>query len=499
MNLIRIFNDKPNYIFYLLIFSFILLIRFPFFFVDFLDSDEATLILKGLAITQGKIPYVDFHNYKPPISGYFLTIPMYFADNSLFAIRFFTAIIVSLSSIFLYKICKIYNFSKSNSFLCSIIFGIVVSFVARSIKSQSFYSEHISVLLILVSFYLFLKILEKRNNFIFILQGLCLGIATLNTPYLALFAVIFSILPFFFLRNKTKEKLFSSISIIFGGFITLFIFLIYFYTKFPNIISYTISSALREFIYTVPETIYLLIGAGLHINSIKFFSAFFIWVLGFCGMLHIFYTKNFKKKYLILITVLIVLSFNIILILYPSGRYLIIIAPFFCILLFYLFSISFFQKYKIIKNLIILLIFFFPLIDWYNQILLLKKININEKTYTYGLCTNLYANLEKKNFLEKKVYYQDCHINYFFSNNLPILDVYHPDDIFHKDRMKPFNKKNLGDELFNKNPEILVLTEDLSKFVKNLNFVDINLNEVLKRFKISFKSSDFIIYQLKSK
>ena len=62
MNLIRIFNDKPNYIFYLLIFSFILLIRFPFFFVDFLDSDEATLILKGLAITQGKIPYVDFHN-----------------------------------------------------------------------------------------------------------------------------------------------------------------------------------------------------------------------------------------------------------------------------------------------------------------------------------------------------------------------------------------------------------------------------------------------------
>ena len=65
--------------------------------------------------------------------------------------------------------------------------------------------------------------------------------------------------------------------------------------------------------------------------------------------------------------------------------------------------------------------------------------------------------------------------------------------------MKPFNKKNLGDELFNKNPEILVLTEDLSKFVKNLNFVDINLNEVLKRFKISFKSSDFIIYQLKSK
>ena len=73
MSLINKLNNKSNLIFYLIIFCFIFLIRFPFFFIDFLDSDEATLILKGLAITQGKIPYVDFHNFKPPISAYFLT------------------------------------------------------------------------------------------------------------------------------------------------------------------------------------------------------------------------------------------------------------------------------------------------------------------------------------------------------------------------------------------------------------------------------------------
>ena len=94
MNFIKRFNNKPDLIFYLIIFSFIFLIRFPFFFIDFLDSDEATLILKGLAITQGKIPYLDFHNFKPPLSGYFLTLPIYIADNSLLAIRIFTAFVI---------------------------------------------------------------------------------------------------------------------------------------------------------------------------------------------------------------------------------------------------------------------------------------------------------------------------------------------------------------------------------------------------------------------
>ena len=97
-----------------LIILYIFFIRSPFF-VDYLDSDEATFILKGLAILKGKIPYIDFQNYKPPISGYFLTFPIYFADNSLFAVRFFTAVIVSLSCIFLYKIGILYHFSKLNS------------------------------------------------------------------------------------------------------------------------------------------------------------------------------------------------------------------------------------------------------------------------------------------------------------------------------------------------------------------------------------------------
>ena len=210
MSLIEKFNKKSNLIFYLIIFSFIILIRFPFFFIDYLDSDEATFILKGLAITQGKIPYVDFHNFKPPISGYFLTLPIYVADNSLLAIRIFTALIIFTSCSFLFKITNLYDFTKSNSLIASLIFGITVSFITRSIKSQSFYSEHISVLLILITFFLFIKSLEKRNNLYLVLQGFFLGVATLNTPYLAFFQLYF-VLSTFFYQEEFKKNLLAQL------------------------------------------------------------------------------------------------------------------------------------------------------------------------------------------------------------------------------------------------------------------------------------------------
>ena len=47
-----------------------------------------------------------------------------------------------------------------------------------------------------------------------------------------------------------------------------------------------------------------------------------------------------------------------------------------------------------------------------------------------------------------------------FINQLPLLDFYHPGDIFLENRMKSFEKKNLGDELFGKNPEVLVIPEN---------------------------------------
>lgn len=495
----KFLTKKSDFFFIFLIILFVFLIRTPFFFVDFLDSDEATLILKGLAIVKGKIPYVDFHNFKPPISSYFLALPIYIADNSLFVIRFFTALIISSSCILLYKIGIQYNFSKINSFLTSLVFAISVSFITRSIKSQSFYSEHLSILLILISFYLFLNCFKKENNFSFFIQGCLLGIATLNTPYLVFFSIIFTIFPFLFLTGKFKKKIVNSSYIILGGSIILVIFLLYFYPKFNNIIPYLFQSALSDHssneIYPVFKTIYLLIGAGLQVSSIKFFSAFFIWVFGFFGFLHIFFTKNFKQKNLILVTIVIILSISIVLIGYPSGRYLIIISPFYCLLLTYFLNLNLFKNIRFIKIIILICIFLFPSKDWYKNIIVLKKTDLNKRTLSYGKCTDLYKFLESKKLLNKKIYFQDCHIIKFFINQLPVLDVYHPSDIYRKNRMKAFGKENLGDDLFNTNPEILVLSANINEFLKKFKFNKINPDNVLIEYEYLYKNLNYYIYK----
>ena len=495
MSLIEKFNKKSNLIFYLIIFSFIILIRFPFFFVDYLDSDEATFILKGLAILKGKIPYIDFQNYKPPISGYFLSLPIYIADNSLFAIRFFTALIVSLSSIYLYKIGILYRYSKLSSLIMSMVFGLSTSFISRSEKSQSFYSEHISIMLILICFYLLIKCLKNKRIDYFFFQGCCLGVATLNTPYIGFFSLLYVTFPFFFFTDKNNKKIIYSLFIIFGGSLVLLIFLFYFYPKVPNLTSYIITVGLSEIFYTYSETIYRLIGAGLHIGRLKFFSAVCIWGLGFLGILHILFTKNYEKKYIILLINLIILSISIILIRYPSGRYLIIILPFYCILLTYFLNLKIFNEYKVIKKFVLILIFLFPFVEWYKNILILNNVTLNKTTLTYGRCTDLYNSLEKNNLLNKKIYFSDCHITKFFMNQLPLMDLYHPADIFYEDRMRAYNKKYSGDELLNTNPEILVLSENIDQFMKRLKFNKFKLDNVLTEYKYLYRSSNFYIYK----
>ncbi len=489
-------NKQSSFISYLIIIIFIFLIRSPFFFIDYLDSDEATLILKGLSITKGNIPYVEFHNYKPPISGYFLTVPIFIAGNSLLAIRIFTSLIVSLSSIFLFKICLSLRFSKINAILCCFIFGITASFITRSIKSQSFYSEHISVMIILICIYLFLNSIEKKNNISFSIQGFLLGIATLNTPYLGIFSCLYVLFPILFIKDSLSKKLIYSFLIVLGGLSVLLIFVLYFFPKFPEIIHYIYRAGTSEILYSLSETIYKLIGAGLHVDSPKFFSAFIIWGLGFFGLIHIIYSKNFEQKNLVLISSLLILSLCIILTHYPSGRYLIIIAPFYNILLMYLINIKFFSNFKFIKIFILTSIFLFPAVDWYKNLKILYNKELDNNTLTYGRCTMLLRQLEKNNLLNKKIYFQDCHIIYFLKNQLPLLNFYHPGDIYYEERMSAFDKKYLGDEIFREKPEVLVIPE-LNDFINNLKFNKIDINNVLLNYELLFKESNFFIYQRK--
>ena len=111
-------------------------------------------------------------------------------------------------------------------------------------------------MLILICLYLLVKCFENKKISYFFIQGFCLGIATLNTPYIGFFSLLYVTFPFFFLIETKNKKIIYSISIIFGGLSVLLIFLFYFYPKVPGLISYIFSAALSEiFLYIFPNNL----------------------------------------------------------------------------------------------------------------------------------------------------------------------------------------------------------------------------------------------------
>ncbi len=84
--------------------SLSVLLRFPFFFRDYIDKDESTFILMGQAWVDGFLPYTLLWDLKPPLVFLYFAKIIYLFGKSLFAIRFFGAVIVGFNGYLLYRI-----------------------------------------------------------------------------------------------------------------------------------------------------------------------------------------------------------------------------------------------------------------------------------------------------------------------------------------------------------------------------------------------------------
>ena len=500
MNIYKNYFKKPDTIYFLLLLFFVFLIRAPYFFIDNIDGDEAGFIIKALAITKGKIPYLDFHNLKPPITPYLISIPMVILGENIFVVRLFAAFLVFLSSILVYKISNTILNNKE-SFFASSFFAIGVSFICRSFKSQSFYSEHFSIFLILLSIFIFTKYQQSNKIFFNLVIGVLLGLCVLNTPYLLFYAIFFSIFPFI-LKKELKKRIVSSILIGTGGFLIFFLFIFYFYQFFPSILNYIIEVPLSLFSdegghdYSFSRTAYLLIGSGLQLSSYKFFGSFIIWFFGFIGIIKYYLINQDRNKLLIILSI-IVLLFSIWNIRYPSGRYLIILIPFFCIFSVYFISnLSF--KNSIITNFIkvflLLVIFLIPSIDIKNQIDKLSQNNLNKNTRTIGACTSIYNTIKKNIDPKNQVYLQHCEIIYLFLDQLPLVNYYYSSIIYNKKLSEAFGIFNSGDAIFKQDPKLLVISTPLEVFMNSLNFINYKQGEISKKYSLINKSKNTYIY-----
>ncbi|GLU43480.1 glycosyltransferase family 39 protein [Allomuricauda sp. NBRC 101325] len=139
---------------FLILFVVALIIRFPFFFRDYVDRDESTFIIMGQSWANGFLPYTQLWDLKPPVTFLFFAIIIKIFGKSFIAIRFFGSLLVALTSLFTYGIASKIS-SKKIGFWVALF---CVFFQSLFGSLQGVMSEHICTFFFVAGlFILFLK------------------------------------------------------------------------------------------------------------------------------------------------------------------------------------------------------------------------------------------------------------------------------------------------------------------------------------------------------
>ncbi len=142
------------------LFAFIvisILIRFPFFFRDYIDRDESTFILMGQSWVDGFLPYTQLWDLKPPLVFLFFAAIIQFFGKSYIAIRLFGSLVIGLTAFFIYKIGK-----KGANGRIGFFSGLLYIYLSSLFGSlQGVMSEHLAMLFFVLAFW---QLLETRRN-----------------------------------------------------------------------------------------------------------------------------------------------------------------------------------------------------------------------------------------------------------------------------------------------------------------------------------------------
>ena len=171
------------------------LIRFPFFFRDYIDRDESTFILLGQSLVDGHLPYTHLWDLKPPFIFFLLGAVIALFGKSFIAIRFTAVLVVALLALITYLISLRFVPKKP-----ALITGILTVYFCSLFGSvQGLMSEHVSTLFFMLGIYILLR---RETYRMYLLAGIVLGCSLMtktNTAY-----ALFLLIPFLLFRRGTK-------------------------------------------------------------------------------------------------------------------------------------------------------------------------------------------------------------------------------------------------------------------------------------------------------
>ncbi|WP_041326990.1 ArnT family glycosyltransferase [Robiginitalea biformata] len=155
------------------------LIRFPFFFRDYIDRDESTFILVAQSLVDGHLPYTELWDLKPPLVFLLLAIPIWVFGKSFVAIRLLGVLAVAVSSFYTYRIGREVG-GKPAGFASGLLCLFLMSLFG---SVQGVMSEHLSMAFFLPGVWL---LISRRTGPGYFASGLFLGLAVLAKSNLAI-------------------------------------------------------------------------------------------------------------------------------------------------------------------------------------------------------------------------------------------------------------------------------------------------------------------------
>ena len=172
------------------------LIRFPFFFRDYIDRDESTFILVAQSWVDGHLPYTELWDLKPPLVYLFFASIISIFGKSFVAIRAIGALGVAITAFFTYKIGKEIK-SVHMAFWAA---TACVYFLSLFGSLQGVMSEHLSMMFFMPGLFILIKF--NKPGWFFI-GGLLLGLSLMMKLNLAYAVLVIGV---FFLIYAIKER-----------------------------------------------------------------------------------------------------------------------------------------------------------------------------------------------------------------------------------------------------------------------------------------------------
>lgn len=407
---------------YLFLFFVTLFVRFPFFFRDYIDRDESTFILIGKSITDGYLPYDFLWDLKPPLLFYIFGFVEYIFPHSLIAIRLFGVMIIFLSALFLVQIAR--TAGIKNGFLIALSY-ILLSSLFGSI--QGVMSEHLAVFFILPGLLFFLKNKTFANLFIAGLMFGCAMLCKINYAYAILALLIYYFIGNF--RSQGFKLLAKNIFLLLTG-----VAIPFFLVSIPFILEQKLTlfinsvfMATLEYGHSLQYTVFQKLATAL-------------WII-FTGLAVSFLalrssTKENRYFTWVCISILLGTIFTFSSSGSINGHYLIQVFPFISLMVLGIIIQKEFNPGLARLSLLILLISIESIIEYYRL-----ATNYVQTSSLYNGNTFCVINeLKSRQLQNKKIFFADYHIGYWFLNQYPLTkSTTHPSSL-----SRPFFFKHFG-------------------------------------------------------